>query len=103
MMKSPIDLVSHRQAQDRAQAAHGRVGEDEIATMAARDVAGDGEAQPDTTGFRIPRFLEAIEGPEHFLALLRRHAGPVVVHGDLDPFRVALRAEADVFVYALLV
>src|SRR5262245_48807834 len=101
MMKSPIDLVSHRQAQDRPQAPHGRIREDKVAAMAARNVAGDGEAQPDTAGLRIARFLEAIERPEYFFPLLGRHARPVVVHGDFDGFRVALGADPDIVGIAL--
>src|SRR5690349_4845535 len=80
---TPVPLL--RQVEADSQPALGRVLERKFATMAAGHVAGDGEAKADAARGRIARGIEAIERPEHGLALQRRNAGPVIIYQYIDP------------------
>ncbi len=60
--------------------------------MDAGDVTGDGEPKAGGTRILIARMVEAVEGPEHVLALSFRDAGTVVL--DFDDKRAVLTARA---------
>ncbi len=79
----------------------GEFREDDIAAMAAHDVAGDGQAEADAAGLRIARFLDAVKRPEDLLTLVGGHAGAVIVDDDLDGFRALAGADADFLRVAL--
>src|SRR5690606_40451987 len=73
------------QAHPRPQAAAWRRLQRDLAAVAARHVAGDGEAEAGAATVRIALRLEAVEGLEDDLPLVRRDAGTVVVDQHLDP------------------
>ena len=60
--------------------------------MGARDIAGDGKSQPDAAGLQIAAFIQAMEGTERFLALVRRDARPVIVDMDFGKARSRVAA-----------
>src|SRR5271168_2622859 len=67
-----------RQTQGRAKAAQGRAAEQDIAAVAAGDVAGDREAQAHALGVLIARLVQAGEGSERLLEPVRGDAGAVI-------------------------
>ena len=56
--------------------------------MGAGDVAGDGKAKTNAARLQVAAFVEAVKGPECFLALTFRNARPVI--GNEDPGHSAL-------------
>src|SRR3954462_4978764 len=75
--------ASSRYPDDRPQAAHRTVVEGDVAAMAARNVAGDRQAEAGAAFVLVARRVQPEEGAEHVLALLGRDAGAVVIddHG----------------------
>src|SRR6185437_16771613 len=61
-----------------------------------RDVARDGEAEPDPAGGRVARGIEAEEGAEDVLALGRRDARTVIVDEHVDALGDRQRRHPDV-------
>src|SRR5260221_13770179 len=57
----------------------------DIAAVAARDVARNGKPEPNSTGGRIARAVQANERLEHPVALFRRDSPPILVDQDIDP------------------
>src|SRR5258706_1773238 len=82
---SPVILTrSNRQPHGRAQAAERRGAEDDVAAMAAHDVARDRQAEADAARGGVPRGIHAEERLEGLLALVGRDAGAVVVDRQLE-------------------
>ena len=76
-----------RQMDPGAQPAPGRGLQPDVPAMAARHVAGDGQAEADAAGQRVARCIEPDERPEHAGSISRRDAGSVVIDQDIDPIR----------------
>ena len=55
----------------------------DIPAMGAGDVAGDGQAQARAAALQIAAFIQAVEGPEGFLAPGFGNARAVILHHDL--------------------
>src|SRR6185312_3286776 len=88
-------VMSIRQMQPGAQPALRRGLEGEVAAMAARHVARDGEAEPDAASGGVARGVEPEERAEDRLALLGRDAGSIVVDHDVDGAAPGQRGQPD--------
>ena len=60
--------------------------------MRAGDVAGDGQAQARAAGLQIAAFIQAMKGPEGFLAAAFGNARAVILHRDFGIALVAATA-----------
>ena len=76
---------SSRHPDDRPQAAHRAVVQRDVAAMAARDVAGDRQAETGAAFVLVARRVQPEEGAEHVFAPLGGNAGAVVVDDDGQP------------------
>src|SRR5208337_835594 len=67
------------QLQPGAQASALAAGEADLSAVLPYDRAGHGETESDTTGVRVPRALNSVEGFEDLLAFARWYSGSLVV------------------------
>src|SRR5690625_3447221 len=74
---------SARNAQAGTQPAKLRAfSQHQFATVPARDIKGDREAEPRSRQILIARLVQPHEGAEHFLALLCRNAGAIILDAE---------------------
>src|ERR1700688_59268 len=93
--KKPRQLKSTRHAYGGAQAAERAVAESDVAAMGTRDIARDRQPQSGAALVLIARIVQPQERFEHFLAHIRRNAGPVVVHRNCEITVVAVGGDRD--------
>src|SRR5260370_25890075 len=84
---------SHRYPHRGAKSAHRAVAERDVAAMRARDVAGDGKAEPGAALILVAGVIQPQEWLEHFLAHLLRDARSVVVDRHLQVAVIAAAPE----------
>lgn len=69
------------------------IGEDEVASMGAGDGAGDGQAQPRTTGAPTARAFAALERLHYLFEKVLRHTRAIIFNDNPDKFAIAGRAD----------
>src|SRR6185437_6659513 len=82
-----LDRNSHR----RSQTPHRAVGKRDVPAMGASDVARDREPQPRAALVLIAGFVQAVERPEHIIAISGVDAGAVVIDDNRHELSLAGR------------
>src|SRR5579862_8629938 len=73
-----------QQMQTDAQSALRRILEGDIAALAARQIARDGEAEAEPSRVGVARRIQPMERTEDILALRRRNARPVIIDENIE-------------------
>src|SRR5579871_2983569 len=88
-------VTLHGNADSGAQPAHRTVAERDLATMRARDVARDREAQASAAFVLVAGIVEPEERLEHLLAHRSRNARTVVIDGDGQIAMIAMAGDGN--------
>src|SRR5580698_7016532 len=84
-----------RETNNRFQTAQHAFIEGDVTAMGAGDVAGDGQAQARTAALQIAALIQAMKGPEGFLAPVFGNARPVIFHRDFGMMLALAQIDRD--------